>query len=208
MTVANKITTGRLLLTVVLFVLLDLLGRRNPNLPGDQLPGWELTSVCFFLFLLITTTDALDGYYARKLGQVSDFGRIADPAADKVIICGSFVFLSAVPWGRAIVPPWIVVSILCREFIVTALRGFMERKGHEFGADPAGKLKMIVQCAAIPAVMLVRMLDGWVKQGHPLAASFLWWFAVVLVWSALVITVWSGIGYVRKSWVHLRESGL
>jgi CDP-diacylglycerol---glycerol-3-phosphate 3-phosphatidyltransferase len=216
-TVANKITTGRLLLTVVLFVLLDLLGRRNANLPGDQLPGWALTSVCFVLFLLITTTDALDGYYARKLGQVSDFGRIADPAADKVIICGSFVFLSAVPWGRTIVPPWIVVSILCREFIVTALRGFMESKGHEFGADPAGKLKMIVQCAAVPAVMLVRMVDDWMgvpisrnpaREGLPLASQFVWWFAVVLVWAALVITVWSGIGYVRKSWVHLREGGL
>jgi CDP-diacylglycerol--glycerol-3-phosphate 3-phosphatidyltransferase len=207
-TVANKITTGRLLLTVVLFVLLDLLGRANADLPGDHLPGWKLTSVCFFLFLLITTTDALDGYYARKLGQVSDFGRIADPAADKVIICGSFVFLSAVPWGRTIVPPWIVVSILCREFIVTALRGFMERKGHDFGADPAGKLKMIVQCAAIPAVMGVRIVDDCTKGASPLLSRGVWWFAVVLVWAALVITVWSGVGYVRKSWVHLREGGL
>jgi CDP-diacylglycerol--glycerol-3-phosphate 3-phosphatidyltransferase len=207
-TVANKITTGRLLLTIVLFVLFDLLGRADPHLPGDQLPGWKLTTVCFFLFILITTTDVLDGYYARKLGQVSDFGRIADPAADKVIICGSFVFLSAVPWGRTIVPPWIVVSILCREFIVTALRGFMERIGHDFGADPAGKLKMVVQCAAIPAVMGFRMVDDYTRGNSPLATHVVWWGAVVLVWAALVITVWSGIGYVRKSWVHLREGGL
>ena len=198
MTLANKITTGRLLLAVVLFVMLDLLGR------GSPLPGWPLTTVCFFLFILITSTDALDGYYARKLGQVSDFGRVADPAADKVIVCGSFVFLSAVPWGREIVPPWIVVAILCREFIVTALRGYMERKGHEFGADPAGKVKMIVQCIAIPAVLAFRIAqDAFADRPGLVRAAE--WLAIGLVWAALAITVWSGIGYVRKAAVHLRE---
>jgi len=197
-TLANKITTGRLALAIVLFVLLDLLGR------GDPLPGWPLATACFLLFILVTATDALDGYYARKLGQVSDFGRIADPAADKVIVCGSFVFLSAVAWGRDIVPPWIVVAILCREFIVTALRGYMERKGHSFGADPAGKLKMIVQCVAIPAVLWFRIVSDAFGGSHPAVSHFFWWLAVVLVWAALLITVWSGFGYVRKSADHLR----
>ncbi len=198
MTLANKITTGRLLAAVVLFGLLDRLGR------GDPLPGWPLATACFALFIVVTATDALDGYYARKLGQVSDFGRVADPAADKVIVCGSFVFLSAVPWGREIVPPWIVVAILCREFIVTALRGYMERMGHAFGADPAGKVKMIVQCAAIPAVLLFRIVEDAAGDRKPDLALFSWWFAVVLVWAALLITVWSGIGYVRRSAIHLR----
>ncbi len=199
MTLANKITTSRLALAVVLFVLLDLLGR------GDPLPGWPLTTVCFVLFIVITATDALDGYYARKLGQVSDFGRIADPAADKVIVCGSFVFLSAVHWGREIVPPWIVVAILCREFIVTALRGYMERKGHEFGADPAGKVKMIVQCVTIPVILGYRIVDDGLSDRWPALPRAVWWSAVVLVWLTLLITVWSGIGYVRKSAIHLRE---
>jgi CDP-diacylglycerol--glycerol-3-phosphate 3-phosphatidyltransferase len=197
LTLANKITTGRLLLAIVLFVLLDLLGR-------DPLPGWRLATVCFALFIAVTATDALDGYYARKLGQVSDFGRVADPAADKVIVCGSFVFLSAVHWGREIVPPWIVVAILCREFIVTALRGFMERKGHEFGADPAGKLKMIVQCVAIPAVLFFRMMDDGIGDRWPAVPQFFKILAIGLVWAALGITVWSGIGYVRKAAIHLR----
>ena len=206
MTLANKITTGRLLLAIVLFWVLDLLGRPAASRLGaaDPLPGWPLTLVCLVLFVLITATDALDGYYARKLGQVSDFGRIADPAADKVIVCGSFVFLSAVPWGRAIVPPWIVVAILCREFIVTALRGFIERKGLEFGADPAGKIKMVVQCVTIPAILLVRIADdatGSVTGGLSRAAVV---FAIVMVWSTLLITVWSGVGYVRKASIHLR----
>jgi len=204
-TLANRITTGRLLLTIVLFGLFDRLGR------GDPLPGWKLATACLVLFVLITATDALDGYFARKLGQVSDFGRIADPAADKVIICGSFVFLSAVHWGRTLVPPWIVVSILGREFIVTALRGYMERIGQDFGADPAGKLKMIVQCVAIPSVLLVRIVDdatgGRGRSGSALVNGF-WWSAVVLVWLALGITVWSGVGYVRKAWSHLRKGGM
>lgn len=201
MTLANRITTGRLLLSVVLFVLLDLLGR------GDPLPGWRLATVCLVLFVLITATDALDGYYARKLGQVSDFGRIADPAADKVIICGSFVFLSAIHWGRAIVPPWIVVAILAREFIVTALRGFMEQRGHAFGADPSGKLKMILQCVAIGGVLLYRVVSD-ATAVDAAAARGVWWFAAVFTWGALVTTVWSGVGYVSKAWVHLREGGL
>jgi CDP-diacylglycerol--glycerol-3-phosphate 3-phosphatidyltransferase len=196
-TLANKITTGRLALAIVLFVLFDLLGR-------DPLPGWRLAAVCAALFVLITATDALDGYVARKLGQVSDFGRVADPAADKVIICGSFVFLSSVHWGRDIVPPWIVVAILCREFIVTALRGYMERKGHEFGADPAGKVKMIVQCVAIPSVLAYRIADDALGERYPDLPVAIWWTAVVLVWAALVITVWSGVGYVRKSAIYLR----
>ncbi len=199
MTLANKITTGRLALAVVLFVLLDLLGR------GDPLPGWVLASACCALFILITATDALDGYYARKLGQVSDFGRIADPAADKVIVCGSLVFLSAISWGRSIVPPWIVVAILCREFIVTALRGYMERKGHDFGADPAGKVKMIVQCVAIPMVMLFRIVDDGCADRYPALPRMVWWSAVVLIWLTLLITVWSGYGYIRKAAIHLRE---
>jgi CDP-diacylglycerol--glycerol-3-phosphate 3-phosphatidyltransferase len=199
-TLANKITTGRLALAVVLFVLFDLLVR-------EPLPGWPLAAACCALFILVTATDALDGYYARKLGQVSDFGRIADPAADKVIICGSFVFLSAVPWGRELVPPWIVVAVLCREFIVTALRGFMERKGHEFGADPAGKLKMVIQCMAVPAVLMVRVLDQAPIGGAAAreAVEAMRWAAVVLVWATLLITVWSGFGYIRKAAIHLRE---
>jgi len=198
----NKITTARLLLAVVLFVLLDLLGR------GDSLPGWPLATVCAALFILVTATDALDGYYARKLGQVSDFGRIADPAVDKVIICGSFIFLSAVPWGRVIIPPWIVVAIVGREFIVTALRGYMELKGHAFGADPAGKAKMIAQCVAIPAVLGTRIFDDAFAPEPPGWTQGVEWFAVGMVWVTLLLTVLSGVGYVRKAAVHLREEAL
>lgn len=198
MTLANKITTGRLALAVVLFVLFDLLGR------GDPLPGWELAAACCGLFVLVTATDALDGYYARKLGQVSDFGRIADPAADKVIICGSFVFLSAISWGRSLVPPWIVVAILGREFIVTALRGYIERKGLQFGADPAGKAKMVIQCITVGTILLWRIADDASSGSSPLVA-ILRGAAVVLVWTTLVVTVWSGYGYVRKAAIHLRE---
>lgn len=196
MTLANKITTSRLVLAVVLFVMLDLLGR------GDPLPGWGLALACLLLFVLVTSTDALDGYYARKLGQVSDFGRIADPAADKVIVCGSFILLTAIHWARDIIPPWIVVAIVGREFVVTALRGFMESKGHEFGADPAGKIKMIVQCVTIPLVLLTWVVkDAWPDQAE--LYRFLWWGAVVLVWATLVLTVWSGVNYIRKAATHL-----
>ncbi|HKS17357.1 MAG TPA: CDP-diacylglycerol--glycerol-3-phosphate 3-phosphatidyltransferase, partial [Planctomycetota bacterium] len=138
MTLANKITLGRFAVTIVYFVLLGLVGT---GVADDQ----KILYTAFFLFLAAVVGDGLDGYYARKYHQETNFGRIADPFADKIMICGSFVFFLAIPALKELVTAWMVVVILAREFLVTAIRSAAEAQGIPFHASGWGKTKMIVQ---------------------------------------------------------------
>lgn len=136
----NQLTSLRLLLSVVMFFLIP----------------WEFYWTCLVLFVVAAGTDWLDGYYARKYGQVTTLGRILDPFADKVIICGTFIFLAAIPrmletpWG---IRPWMVVVIVGRELLVTALRSFLEQRGRLLGQD-------VGQAEDAPAVHCRRRAAG------------------------------------------------
>src|SRR5690242_17917836 len=113
--VPNQLTTLRLVLSIVLFVLIEL---------GTQLatPGYYLAAMV--VFIVAAGTDWLDGYWARKYAQVTTLGRILDPFVDKVIICGTFIFLAALPESG--LTAWMAVVVVARELLVTALRGFLE----------------------------------------------------------------------------------
>jgi len=191
MNVANQITVGRLVLSIVLFVLLAFL-----ELPSDN--ALMLLSIAMVLFITICVTDALDGYYARKFNQISDFGRVADPAVDKVAISGTLIFLAAMEWTRPVLAPWMVVVIVAREFTINGLRGYVESRGIRFGADWSGKFKMIVQSIAIPAVFFFKIVEIGVPSLH-WAVDSSRWFAIGMVWLALVITVYSGAEYIHKA---------
>ena len=137
----NQLTMLRLVLAVVMFVFMEL----------------EFYWTSLVLFILAAISDWFDGYFARKYGMVTKLGRILDPFADKVIICGAFIFLTTiptlieVPWGLR---PWMVAVIVCRELLVTSLRGIMEGAGSDFSAKWSGKWKMAVQCFAAIACLL------------------------------------------------------
>lgn len=192
MNLPNKITLGRIGVTVVLFAYL---------VATDTCDGanWWHPLIAGLVFILAVATDALDGYYARKLGQMSDFGRIADPVADKLIVCGTLVFLSVSPWGQRFVPAWMTVAIVGRELLVTALRGFIESRGIPFGARWDGKVKMICQCVAIPAVFLYRFIDLRWGGAHPWALDGAFWLAMISVWITFLVTVTSGARYVQAA---------
>ena len=131
----NQLTSLRLILAVILFGLIV----------------WEHYLWGLALFIVAVGTDWLDGYYARKYGQVTTLGRILDPFADKVIICGTFIFLLTTPGMRDTpygLRAWMVVVIVGRELLVTALRSFLEERGADFSAKMSGKLKMVLQCVA------------------------------------------------------------
>jgi CDP-diacylglycerol---glycerol-3-phosphate 3-phosphatidyltransferase len=178
----NVLTSLRLVLAIVLF--------------GFMACGWFWTG--FWLFLIAAGTDWFDGYFARKYGQVTTLGRILDPFADKVIICGTFILLAAVPeltkmpWG---LQAWMVVVIVGRELLVTALRSFIEERGGDFSARMSGKWKMLLQCVAA-ATCLFWLSYETAKQPAP---EWCHWLLIVSVWSALVLTVYSGAVYIRAA---------
>jgi CDP-diacylglycerol---glycerol-3-phosphate 3-phosphatidyltransferase len=182
----NQLTSLRLALSVVLFGFIAA----------------EHYLVGLVLFLIAVGTDWLDGHYARKYNQITTLGRILDPFADKVIICGTFIFIlvapgmSSAPWGlRA----WMVVVIVGRELLVTALRSFLEEKGSDFSANMSGKLKMVLQCVAAASSLVFLACRGPLNPallGDFFVPAWLYWTTIVSIWAAIVLTVYSGAIYV------------
>ena len=190
----NRITASRFIGALVLFTLLALMGE------GVVAKGRGVYQLAFWLFVVLAATDALDGYLARRDKHVTAFGRIADPFTDKVLILGTMIFLTTMDWAREWLPPWIVVLVLAREFLVTGLRGYVESAGGEFPADTFGKIKMIIQCFAVGGILLMEAFP-W----PPVWYGF--WDPTVhlLVWGTLLSTVGSGVNYVRRTVRILRE---
>ena len=199
MNLPNKITVGRFLASFLLFILLVVMDYRAES-------GWVFPLVAMLLFILVVSTDALDGYYARKYDLVTDFGRIADPVVDKIMICGAFILLSETPWGGRLLPGWLVTLIVAREFLVTGIRGYIESRGVAFGANRAGKLKMVSQSVAIPAVFFHRVVTeafpgvDWVEDGSLILAR-------VIIAVTLILTLYSGFIYVTKAAEILKKEG-
>ena len=204
MNLPNRITVGRFVFAFVLFAYLVATDTGS----GPDARWWE-PAIAGLVFIGVVVTDALDGYYARKLNLQTDFGRIADPVVDKVLVAGALVFLASAGWARPLVPVWMVVLVLAREYMVSGLRGFIEARGVAFPARWDGKLKMVLQCIAIPAVFLHRTLvlvvgDGWEAGAWTTDAS--WWLAFVFVWASFALTVSSGARYVVAAAKVLRGS--
>lgn len=193
----NRITAIRFVGALVLFAVLQCLSEENVVSIDDR-----RTLVCFsfWLFVVVAATDFLDGYLARKYKLVSDFGRIADPFTDKVLILGAMIYAAVMPWTRPWMPAWIVVVILSRELLVTGIRGYVEKLGGEFPADRWGKIKMIVQCTAVGAVL-------WLESYNWPDPWYAFWsgLAHVLVGATLIATVGSGINYVVHTAKFLKE---
>jgi CDP-diacylglycerol--glycerol-3-phosphate 3-phosphatidyltransferase len=179
----NLVTGTRLLLSLLLFLMIST-------------GGWWISSAALFVFA--ASTDALDGYLARRYQQITVLGRILDPFVDKVIVCGSFVFLLE-KQGDADsgVNAWMVIIIIGREMFVSSLRGILEKEGKDFSASMAGKLKMTLQCVAVTASLL------------SLSESLNWpWLPGVrdvLLWIAVGVTIWSGLIYVIRGFSLLRQ---
>ncbi len=181
MTLANKITAGRFGLSLVFFVDLALAGRR---------PAWDplLIDSAVVLFLVTVITDVVDGYYARKYGEVTNIGRIADPLVDKIAVCGALILFQGYRPLALLCPAWMVLVVVLREFIVHGLRSVAEAQGIPFGATFWGKQKMFVQCVAVVSSMIAVVHTDLI----PWAPTF----AIAAMWVMLVSTVVSGLTYV------------
>lgn len=190
----NQLTIARLILAVVFFV---LLGQYNHRAAGR--PTWML-DVATAVFIIAAVTDILDGYLARSRGLVTALGRILDPLADKVLICGAFILFLGVGFvdelGHNVteVKPWMVVVIVARELLVTGLRGFNEARGKAFPAMIHGKIKMWMQSIAAPAVMIIVAHGSAVLE--PSVTSI---FLRVVLWLTVGFTALSAGQYLARS---------
>jgi CDP-diacylglycerol--glycerol-3-phosphate 3-phosphatidyltransferase len=187
--IPNQITLGRLVLALVFFAFLSFYS------PAIEARNWIIPA-CFWIFLIAVITDVIDGWLARTWKQVTSFGRIFDPVVDKVIVCGAFIFFASPIFydpqsGRNIsgVYPWMVVLILLRELLVSAIRSFSEAQGTVFGANWVGKIKMFVQSASVCVVLGVL---AWYPEK-------LAWLRVTCIWLTVVVTGLSIIGYVKQA---------
>ncbi len=178
----NQVTTVRLLLAIVLFVLLHL--------------HWYWAGL--WMFIITASTDWLDGFWARRYGQITILGRMLDPFVDKVVICGTYIFLAADPNSGLMA--WMAVLVLGRELLVTALRSFLEQQGADFSASISGKFKFILQCIAAGTSLFWLSYDLKVAplEMH-VEPRWVQWTVVISVWSMIAMTVYSGYAYVRAA---------
>jgi len=206
--VPNQLTVARLILSLVFFVLLALGNHgKTFNTLGEVKINLVLNA-SLVVFILAVVTDFLDGYLARKWHLVSTFGRIADPFADKVVICGGFIMLTGVT--PRMVEPWYAVVIVTREFLVSGLRSFLESRGVPFGASRSGKVKMLVQSITIPLVIFYQANLADAAGGPP--SGWLpvcsYWIAVAFLALTLLLTVTSSLSYIRKATALLRTGAV
>jgi CDP-diacylglycerol--glycerol-3-phosphate 3-phosphatidyltransferase len=171
--IPNRITLSRLLLAIVFFVLLT---HRHFN-------------VALVIFFVAVATDWLDGYLARKWELSTDLGRLVDPFVDKVIICGTFIIFVSV--AENLLAPWMVITIVAREFLVSSIRGFSESKGVKFASNIWGKTKMFIQSWTICSMLLYYAHFENVTWAEYLVTAFLW--------ITIIVTIGSGMTYIYSA---------
>src|SRR5262249_2227081 len=176
----NWLTAARFVMALALFVFIAL----------------ELWPLCLPMFVLAAVTDWADGYLARRYGWTSALGRNMDPLADKVLVCGAFIFLLEPGVKGGWLAPWVVVVVVMREMVITTLRSYLEGQGVKFGADWLGKLKMWLQCAALVVIFLVLQVPThWTETRawmEPLRNG--------LIYAMAGATVLSGLQYLWKAY--------
>jgi CDP-diacylglycerol--glycerol-3-phosphate 3-phosphatidyltransferase len=183
MNLPNSLTVLRIFFVPLLVVVLLT---RQPNFDFWGLPiHFEVWGV--LILLMAAATDVMDGYIARKRGEITTLGILLDPIADKLLI--SAAFISLVQMG--LVPAWMVVIIIGREFIVVGLREIASVEGLVIPASALGKTKMILQVLAGCAVILTAKYTSLKLLG------------IVLMWLVVLSAVASAIHYFQMFWSQI-----
>lgn len=153
---------------------------------------WRFTAA-FGVFVLATATDWLDGEIARRQGLVTDFGKLMDPLADKILTASAFICLT----GLDAIPAWAVILIIAREFLITGLRSLAASNGVVMSADTLGKHKTSWQMGTILYFLL---LLAWREFLVPEWFDEAWWAGThVFVPVTVVLSTWSGLAYLWKN---------
>ncbi|MCP4644458.1 MAG: CDP-diacylglycerol--glycerol-3-phosphate 3-phosphatidyltransferase [bacterium] len=190
MTLPNKLTLARILMVPVFVLLLSF-------------PNVVTCILGYFVFLVATLTDYYDGKIARARGLVTNFGKLLDPLADKVLMAAAFVMLMNLK--QLEVPGWCIVAILAREFLVTGARTLAVSEGAVIAANKWGKLKTILQMTYIFVFLFLVIVDyfvgRWLSEdivtlyGRIVRIASLWGIVAVASYTA-----YSGIQFARVNW--------
>jgi CDP-diacylglycerol---glycerol-3-phosphate 3-phosphatidyltransferase len=182
----NKITISRIfLIPVFMIIMLVPFSWGSVSLGDFTLPVTHLIGA--IIFIVASATDWIDGYYARKLNLVTNFGKFLDPLADKLLVSAALIILVDLNLAEHL--SWIVIIIISREFAVTGLRLILAGTGEVVAANMLGKVKTWTQIIAIAALLL-----------HNFPFEFISFpFAEIMLWIALIFTVWSGLDYFVKN---------
>lgn len=171
MNLPNKITLLRVLMIPIFLVILLV----------EAIPYNEV--IALIVFALACITDAIDGHIARKHNLITDFGKFMDPLADKLLVSAALICFTA----QGLVPAWIVVVIISREFIISGFRTIAVEKGVVIAAGKSGKLKTAVQM-----VMCILFIINFDNEIINIVEQ-------VFMWLALVLTVVSLTEYLYKN---------
>ena len=169
MNLPNKLTLGRIV-AVPFFIVCFMM---------------KMYIAALVIFCLASLTDLLDGKIARARGLVTNFGKIMDPLADKVLVYSALCLM--IPYY---VPAWMLIVILAREFTVAGMRTVAASEGIVIAAGMSGKIKTVLQMIAVCLLLLVPAFPEFVV---------LWYVSQAFLWASLVMTVYSGVEYVVQN---------
>jgi len=183
----NSITVSRIVSVPLLIWAL------SPHFPAHR-PG-EQEIFASLLFIAMSITDGVDGYLARKRGQITTLGMLLDPLADKLMVATAFILL--VQYNPRVMVPWIAVLVIGREFLVSGLRSIASSEGFTIQASELGKLKTVTQIVAVVAMILNHRWDMWDWWGFPIGVHLI---AVTAVYWMTIVSVVSAADYFWAFW--------
>jgi len=169
----------------------------SPHFPW-QGPSGTQEILAAILFVLASITDGVDGYLARKRGQITTMGMLLDPLADKIMVTGAIIALVA--YNPDVVKVWIAVVIIGREFLISGLRSIAASEGFTIQASDLGKLKTVVQIVFVVSAILAHHWYQW---------EFGWliipvrWAAIATAYFAVLVSTVSAIDYFAGFWKQI-----
>ncbi|MEK3877068.1 CDP-diacylglycerol--glycerol-3-phosphate 3-phosphatidyltransferase [Paenibacillus sp. FSL M7-0420] len=192
MNLANRITLFRILLIPLFIVLFPIYPEAWVN-QFSILAYLEVHGVFYaaVVFIVASITDKLDGYVARKYNQTTNLGKLLDPLADKLLVAAALILMVSLH----MIPSWIAFLILAREVIMMGVRIAASAQKVALAADKYGKWKMVLQVAAISAILL---------NNAPFSMFTSFPVDLTLMYGALVITVYSGYNYIKNNYQLLQ----
>ncbi|MFZ0395187.1 MAG: CDP-diacylglycerol--glycerol-3-phosphate 3-phosphatidyltransferase [Terracidiphilus sp.] len=190
MNLPNSITMSRIVMIPLLLWIL------SAHFPWQAGPEQEV--LASILFVLASITDGVDGYLARKRGQITTMGMLLDPLADKIMVTAAFIALVA--YEPQVVKVWIAVVIIGREFLISGLRSIAASEGFTIQASDLGKMKTVLQIVSVVAAILAHHWFEWTIGWLILPVK---WTAITAIYFTVVVSIISAVDYFVGFWKQI-----